>query len=143
MARRGGKQGRSRFVLAPVALAVLVLAGVGCGGEDQPSYCSELNDLEQSVRSLGEVDIVAGGTNAVRDALAEVEASSKSTVEGAKSDFPDETSAISESISTLKTSAQELGGSPSAEQAGRVVLDVKAVATSVNAFADATTEECE
>ena len=130
MSRLGGKHGRGRWVLAQVALAALALAlaGAGCGGDDEPTYCSELNGLEESVRNLGDVNIVAGGTNAVRDALAEVEANAKSTVDAARSDFPDETSAISESISTLEASARQLGASPTAEQAGRVAADVRAVA---------------
>jgi hypothetical protein len=131
------------LVVALVALAVLVLAGAGCGGDDEPSYCAELNDLEASVRNLGDVDIVAGGTNAVRNALSEVEANARSTVDAAKSDFPDETSAISESISNLKASAQQLGASPTAEQVGRVGVDVSAVVTSVDNFADAATAECD
>jgi tRNA A58 N-methylase Trm61 len=128
--------------IAPVTLAVLVLVlvGAGCGGDDEPSYCSELNDLQQSVRNLGDVDIVAGGTNAVRDALAEVEASARSTVDAARSDFPDETSAISESISSLEASAQQLGASPTVEQAGQLAGDVQAVARSVSDLADVATE---
>jgi hypothetical protein len=143
MSRQGARQARTRLVLAPVALAVLVLAGAGCGGDDEPAYCSSLNDLEESVRSLGDVDVVAGGTNAVRNALSEVETSANSTVDAAKSDFPDETSAISESISNLKASAQQLADSPTAAEAGDVAVDVSAVVTSVDNFADATSGECD
>jgi hypothetical protein len=138
MSRGVGEHGRSRWVLAPVALAALALAGAGCG-DDEPAYCSELDDLEQAVQNLGDVDIVAGGTNAVRDALTEVESSARSTVDAARSDFPDETSAVRESVSSLEASARQLGASPTAEQAGRVAADVRAVVTSVNDLADAAT----
>lgn len=118
----------------------LVLAVGGCGGDDEPSYCAELNDLEDSVQRLGDVDIIEGGTNAARDALAEVEANARSTVDAAESDFPDETSAVRESISDLKASAQELTAAPSAERAAAVAADVQATATSVSDLADAATQ---
>jgi tRNA A58 N-methylase Trm61 len=137
-----GKHARSLLVGVLAVLVVLAPVGAGCGG-GEPAYCSEASDLEQSVRNLGDVDVVAGGTDAVRKSLKAVETNAKSTVDAAKSDFPRETRAISESISSLKSSAQRLAGSPTPEQAGRVVRDVKAVVSSVDSFADATKTECD
>src|SRR5918995_1108200 len=100
---------RTALALAP---AVLALFGARCGDGGGPGYCSDVDDLEQSVKDLGDVDVVQGGTDAVTEALDEVEGNARSAVDAAKSDFPDETSAITESISRLKTAAGQLTDSP-------------------------------
>jgi hypothetical protein len=124
-------------------LAVLALAGSGCGGGSKPEYCSKLSDLETSVKDLGDIQVATGGKDAVRKALEEVETNARSTVAAAKSDFPSETSAITVSISSVKTSAQELAASPTPQQVGPVALAITSVVTSVDKFADATKSECD
>ena len=130
-----------------MVLAVLGLAAGGCGGGGgggtKPEYCSKLGDLESSVRELGDVQIATGGRDAVEAALTKVETNARSTVAAAKSDFPSETSAITESISSLKTSTRKLAASPTPQQGGPVALAITAVVTSVNNFADATKSECD
>jgi hypothetical protein len=123
--------------LAPL-LAVAALAGAGCGGDDQPGYCSDLDNLQQSVQDLGNVNVVEGGKSAVTDALGKVEDNARATVDSAKSDFPDQTKAIDDSIAALKTSAQDLADSPTAQQGAQVAGDVAGVVNSVDDFADAT-----
>jgi hypothetical protein len=123
-------------------LVGLVLLGAGCGG-GEPDYCSDVSDLEQSVKDLGSVDVVAGGRSAVTDALDEVEGNARAAVDSAESDFPDETSAITKSISDLKTSAGELVDSPTPQQGARVAADVGVVASAVEDFVDATRSECD
>ena len=127
-------------ITALVALALLV---AGCGGDDKPGYCSDVDDLEQSVKDLGDVDVVAGGTDAVTQALDEVEGNARAAVNAAKDDFPDQTAGINESISRLKTSAGQLAESPTAQQAARAAADVTAVVNSVDDFVDATKSECD
>jgi hypothetical protein len=138
----GVRAGRVRF-LSVTFLVALAVAGAGCGGDDEASFCSDLSDLEQSVQELGDVDVVAGGTNALKSALSDVETNATATVDAAKSDFPDETSAITDSIAALKASAGKLSSSPSAAQAATAASDAAAVVTAVNEFADATSSECE
>jgi hypothetical protein len=121
---------------------MLALTAAGCGGDD-PGYCSEVSNLEQSVRDLGEVNVVEGGTNALEEALREVEANARSTVDAAKSDFPEETSAVSDSISSLTSSVEQVEGSPTSEQIARVGRDAAAAVTAVTNLVDATSSECE
>ena len=128
--------------LAPL-LAVAALAGAGCGGDDQPGYCSDLDNLQQSVQDLGNVNVVEGGKSAVTDALGKVEDNARATVDSAKSDFPDQTKAIDDSIAALKTSAQDLADSPTAQQGAQVAGDVAGVVNSVDDFADATRSDCD
>lgn len=128
--------------IASVVLAMVALAAAACGGGD-PDYCSEVSDLEQSVRDLGEVNVVEGGTNALEEALRRVEANAKSTVDAARSDFPDETSAVNDSISSLTSSVEQVEGSPTSEQIARVGRDAAAAVTAVTNLVDATRSECE
>jgi hypothetical protein len=127
-----------------VVLAVLGLAAAGCGGGGtRPEYCSKLSDLESSVKELGDVQIATGGRDAVEEALTKVETNARSTVAAAKSDFPNETSAITDSISSLKTSTRKLAASPTPQQGGPVALAITEVVTSVNNLAGATKSECD
>jgi hypothetical protein len=129
--------------VVPVLLVALMPLAVGCGGGGSPGYCSDVDDLEQSVKDLGSVDVVAGGTNAVNEAVDKVESNARSAVDAAKSDFPDETSAISDSIKQLKSSAGELTDSPTAQDAGRLAVDVTAVVNAVDDFVSATRSKCD
>jgi hypothetical protein len=127
-----------------VVLAVLGLAAAGCGGGGtSPEYCSKLGDLQSSVKQLGDVQIATGGRDAVEQALSKVETKARSTVAAAKSDFPSETSAITDSISGLKTATRKLAASPTPQQGGPVALAITEVVTSVSKFADATNSECD
>ena len=118
----------------------LAFAAPACGGD--PDYCSDVGELEQSVRGLRDVDLVAGGTNALRDALRGVEDQAEATIDAAKDDFPDETSAMRASLDGLKQSAGELSNSPAPEQLARVAADTRAMVTSVEEFAEVTQSEC-
>jgi len=138
------ERGRARY-LAAVGGALLAVAVAGCGGDDDdgtPGYCSQVSKLQQSVKDLGNVDVIAGGTNALKKSLQSVESNAKATVEAAKNDFPSETSAVDDSISALQESATSLSGSPSAGQAAQVATDAKAVVTSVQDLAAATQSAC-
>ena len=118
----------------------LAFAVPACGGD--PDYCSNVSELEQSVRDLGNVDVVAGGTNALRDALQGVEDQAEATIEAAKDDFPEETSAMRDSLDSLKQSAGELSESPAAEDIAPVASDVAAMVTAVQEFVSAADSEC-
>ena len=133
---------RARALVA-LTLMTASLAGAGCGGDDEPGYCSDLDDLQQSVQDLGSVDVVDGGKSAVTDALGKVEDNARATVDSAQSDFPDQTQAIDDSVSELKTSAQGLADAPTAQQAAKVAGDVAGVVNAVDDFADATSSDCE
>jgi hypothetical protein len=134
--RRGGLSG------AVAALAVAVALS-GCGGSSKPGYCKQTENLKKSVQALGSVNIIAGGTNALTSALKDVESNASAVVSSAKSDFPNETSAINSSLNTLKNSAQSLASSPG--QPGLIAQipgQVSAVVTSIQDFSNATKSKC-
>jgi hypothetical protein len=126
-----------------VALTPLALLTAACGGGGEPGYCSDVDKLEQSVKDLRDVDVVAGGTNAVTDALQKVESNARVAVDAARDDFPDETGAISDSIADVKSSVGQLTDDPTGQEAARAATDVSAVVTAVDDFVEATGSECD
>ena len=119
-----------------LAAAAAVLAA-GCGSS-KPAYCGDRTKLEQSVKSID----VTAGLGALKTQLEQVETNAQSLVSSAKSDFPDETSAINSSVSKLKTEVGTLASSPSPSQVVTVASDAKAVVDAVNAFVSASKSKC-
>jgi len=60
----------------------------------------------------------------------------------AKDDFPEETSAMSDALASLRKSAGELSESPTAEDIAPVATDVAAMVTAVQEFVGASDSEC-
>jgi hypothetical protein len=77
-----------------------------------------------------------------RSQLQQVESNANKVVSSAKGDFPTETSAISSSVSNLKSAIGALPSSPSAQQVAQVAGDAKATVTAVNNFTTATNSKC-
>jgi hypothetical protein len=132
------------FHLIALGLVTLTLTFLVAGrGGDEPAYCSELSDLEQSVNQLGDVDVVGGGTDAIREAVSNVEDDARATVDAAEEEFGDETRTVSDALSKLETSVRDLPESPTADQAAIVLADASAVATSVDELITATRSKCD
>lgn len=130
--------------MGSLTVAATVAASLAaCGSSsssDKPAYCSDLSDLQQSVSDLKGVDVTSSG--AVQAQLSKVKDSARALVASAKADFPQQTSAISSSVSALDASAKSLAAAPSAKGAVTVGQDVGSVVTAAQAFADATTDKC-
>jgi hypothetical protein len=129
-------------LLAVCAVAVLLSA---CGGgSSKPGYCAKTADLKKSVQDLGNVsNLVQGGTNALTSALSSVESNATAVVNSAKSDFPEQTAAITNSIDALKKSAQSLASSPAQPAViAQIPGQVSAVVTSIQDFSNATKSKC-
>jgi hypothetical protein len=125
--------------LLPGAATALVLAA--CGGG--PEYCSAREDLEQSVRGLGDVQLVAsGGVQELRSQLEQIEGDARALVSSASSDFPAETEAIESSVDTLKGTLEGLPSSPEPADLARAATETGAVVTAVQEFVAASDSEC-
>jgi hypothetical protein len=127
-------------VLVALAAAAVVSA---CGGSSKPSYCKDTANLKQSVQDLGNINVVQGGTNALTSALSKVQSNATAVVNSAKSDFPNETTAITSSIDALKKSAQSLASSPTQPAViAQVPGQISAVVKSIQDFSSATSSKC-
>jgi hypothetical protein len=126
--------------LVGAALAAAVIAG--CGGSSKPAYCTTRSNLEQAVKNLPD-SVRTGGTSGLQAQLTTIENEAKTLVSQAKSDFPNETTALSSSIDQLKAAVKALpSSSPSATDIAAVVLDATAVVNSVQSFTSATQSSC-
>lgn len=133
---------RRTAVLAVAPLAIALALG-GCGGSSKPGYCSDRSTLEQSVKDVGNVNVLqSGGIKQLQSQLQKVETDARTLVSSAKGDFPSETSAIDSSVSALKTAIQGLPSSPSPSQLATVATDAKAVVTSFQNFKKASDSKC-
>ncbi len=125
-----------RLILCGLLIGVAALIA-GCGSS-KPAYCKDRSALQESVSSVS----VSGGASALKTQLQTIESQAKSLVSSAKSDFPNETTAIDGAVSSLQKSVQALSSSPTPAQLAAVALDVKNTVTSVSAFTSATKSKC-
>ena len=129
--------------MASLGLVVAApLWGCGSSSSSKPSYCAQQEELKKSVKALGEVNVVSGGTSAITAALGKVETSAKALVEATKSEFPSQTQALSSSISELSKSVSGLSNSPSPSAVAAIPAEVVAVGSAVSGLASATSSKC-
>jgi phage-related protein len=118
------------------AAAVAVVAAAGCSSS-KPAYCTDRTNLQNSVKGL-----TSSGISGLKTQAKQVESDATTLVNSAKSDFPNETSAITSSVDALKTSLTGLGSSPSAAQIATVTQSAASVVSSVKSFVDASNSKC-
>jgi hypothetical protein len=129
--------------VAVVAAACLLLAACGSGDTEPVSVptgspaateggtaaaadvCAARDDLRESVDALVEVDVVAGGTDAVEAALGEIRADLADVRAAAGSDVQDEVTSLEESLDGLEAALADTDG-----PAGRLLTAVAEVVTS-------------
>jgi hypothetical protein len=133
---------RTRVTLVASVITAAAVLVSACGGSGKPSYCSSLDSLQSSIKAVPSTNVVQNGTSALKSALTKVQDDAKAVVNGAKSDFPNETSALSSSVTALAGSAKTLGSNPSAAAVAQTVSDASAVATAVKNFASASSSKC-
>jgi hypothetical protein len=117
-----------------IGLAALI---VGCGSS-KPQYCKDRSALQKSVSNL----TVTGGVSALKTQAQTIAGQVKSLGSSAKSDFPTETTAVDNAVSTLERQVKALPSSPSAAQLASVAVAVKNTVSSVSAFVSATKSKC-
>jgi len=114
-----------------------VLAGCSSG---KPAYCTDRTNLQNSVKGL--TNLSGSGISGLKSQIGQIQSDATALVNSAKSDFPDETSAITSSVGALKNSVAALPSSPSAAQVASVTKDASSVVSSVKSFTDASSSKC-
>lgn len=71
-----------------------------------------------------------------------IQADAKTLTASAKSDFPDETSAISTAVDGLTSAVQNVPSPPGAADVARIGASVAATVKAVQGFDNATSESC-
>jgi hypothetical protein len=132
----------SRLAAATVVGAALALTACG-GGDSKPAYCTDRNNLEASVKDLGNVAVLgSGGVQKLQSQLQKIEDNALSLASSAKSDFPTESSALQTSITTLKTAVNGLSASATPAQVATTAAAAKSVVSAFNTFKKATDSKC-
>ena len=134
----------SRMLSIMVVLAAAALVAAGCGGDDEPAYCSNVSDLQQSVDDLKNVQLKESGSlSSLQTAIQEVQSDADAVVSSAKEDFPNETSALKSSVASLSTTIEELPSSPTAQQLAALAPEINGVVTAAKDLDSATNSECD
>ncbi len=130
------------WVRVPLAFAAAatVVALAGCGSS-KPGYCTDRTSLQNSIKGLTSLN-VSSGISGLKSQVQQIQSDATAVVNSAKSDFPNQTSAISSSVNALKNSVAALPSSPSAAQIATVTKDAANVVSSVKNFYDATSSQC-
>jgi hypothetical protein len=120
------------------ATGAVAMAGCSSG---PPAYCSDRTTLENSVKGLSHLDL-SNGVTSLKAQLNKVQSDASTLVSSAKSDFPDETSAIESSVNTLKSAVTQLSTDRSVTNLAAVSTDAASVVSAVKKFVDATNSKC-
>src|SRR5208283_5048368 len=135
---------RRRLVRVPLTFATVAAATVvtlaGCSSS-KPAYCTDRTNLNNSVKGLTSLT-ASSGVSGLKSQVNTIQSDATALVNSAKSDFPDQTSAITSSVDALKSAVAALSSSPSAAQIATVTSDASSVVSSVKNFTDATSSQC-
>jgi hypothetical protein len=142
---RGGWLPRGGRRLAAVAGAALTLGLVaGCAGAPSPeeSYCGAGEDLRADVAALGDINIIAQGTDALDEALTEIRSDLDALKESGSTVAAEEIATLETAVADLGTSFETLGSSISVSAARDVGAAVKDVVDSAGALLDVLATTC-
>ena len=148
-AKSGRARARQGGAWATVALALAAGAGAvalaGCSSSSSssgpPAYCAARTNLENSIKGLTSLN-ASSGVSGLKSQVTAVANNASKLVDAAKGDFPSQTSAITASVNTLKTSVAGLSSSPSSAQIATVTKDAGNVVSSVSTFMSASSSKC-
>ena len=138
--RTGAGSGRKRAVVACVAVLGLA-AATGCGSSGKPAYCASRTNLESSIKGLTDLN-VSSGLSGLQAQLTKIQSNANALVSSAKNDFPNQTSAISSSVSALADTVKAFPSSPSANEIATLARQAAAAVTAVQNFYNATSSKC-
>lgn len=132
--------------LAGLRLLIALLIGgaalAGCGASSKPAYCSSVSQLESSVKDLPNTNVRENGLGTLKDSVAKVQSEATTAVNDAKSDFPNETTALKSSVTALSNSVKETASSPTPTALAGLPAQVTAVVKSAKDFSSATASKC-
>jgi len=132
---------RSGGLAAIMTAAAVAIAA--CGGSSKPSFCSSLTTLKTSVQALPTTNVIKNGTNALKSAADTVVKNAHQVVDSAKSDFPDETAAITSSVDALQTTVKDIQQGVTPALVAQAVANTASVSTAVKNFSSSASSKCD
>ena len=95
------RRSRRRTAVALAVLSALVPAAAGCGGDDTPAVCGDLEQLSSDIDALTAMELTAG-----EGAIADLESSLETITTDLETVKTDAEAELSEPIAALETSLQ-------------------------------------
>ena len=129
-------QVRLRRLVSVVALSGLSLGfASACGSDDSSvdAFCDAGDSLRSNVETIGDIDIVAGGADAVTERFEAIESDLTLLKESGSDVASDEIAALESAVSDLGSALAGLSGGVSVEDAEQLVSSITAVLTSADA----------
>ena len=130
----------TRWIASVAVVGLLALAGCG-GSSSKPAYCSARADLQNSIQGVSDLSPTSG-VSTLQAEFQKVKTAADKVVTQAKSDFPNETSAIKSSVDALTSSVNALTTNPSVGQIAAVTNAASTALSSVQSFLDASKSKC-
>jgi hypothetical protein len=121
----------------------LALSLVAACSDDQASLCDARDDLRSSVEDLRDVDVAADGTDALTDALADVDEALDRVADEAEADRENEVNAVRAAFDQLSTTVTAIAEEPSPESVGAVGDALEDLAASVSSLVDEISSGCD
>ena len=133
--KRTNHTGRGIHRLA-AALCLGVLALGACGSDEesaQDQYCQAGDDLQSSLASLVDLDLIASGTDGLNDAIEQVSDDVDALRDSASDAATDDVEALEASVEALRNSIWTLGGELSRDNLTAVGASIGEVSASAQA----------
>jgi hypothetical protein len=113
-------------------LAVSFLAACGDDDDETPeeAFCSAGDSLETDVQALGELDIVAEGTDALEEQLGAIESDLTTMMEAGTEVAGEQIAELETAVADLETSLEGLGEELTVDNAGAAIDAVSRIVTS-------------
>lgn len=131
----------ARWAMRIAAMAAVALVALAACGSSKPAYCTARTNLKNSVMGLANFNPSAG-VSGLKSQLTKIQSDAKTLVNQAKSDFPSQTSAITDSVNAFASSVEALPANPSAGQAAKVATTASSVVSSTEDFVNASKSKC-
>jgi hypothetical protein len=134
---------KGRLVALVAGLAVPALLVSGCGSS-KPTYCAKVSELKSAVSALSHLDLSKEGIAGAEAAVHRVQSSANGLVEAAKSEFPQQTEAVSTAAKEFADSIKAASNPQTRSSAvSQIPAEILALGSGVNEFLSATKSKCE
>lgn len=128
-------------ILGLFALSGTALTSSGCSNS-KPAFCSDVQNLKGSVSELVNIQVNSNTINELQTDFETVQQDADAAIQSARTDFPDETQRLEDSINGTRDAIEGLPSSPTTEQYIALGAQVIALGTAAKDFQEAVSSAC-
>jgi hypothetical protein len=135
-----------RTALGALVVVALPVVGGACGdddGDESARACDARTDLSSSIEALGEVDVAADGTDAIRSAFDDVVASVDELAEATGDRLEDEVDAVRSEVDDVQAAVGAIGEQSAAASAELLGAEVGELTEAATALVDEASSTCD